>query len=481
MAQKKWYDNAVMVNRDPNWYGYIKGNTPKEIEASLRAGFGCYDGAVTDVLIGVFEQTAMTPNDSFMWRGDKYLQKKENGHDVDYSGLADLYNCFKVHNVDAVQVFIDVMHELGIRPWLTFRMNDVHFNDDATSFLHSDMFYEEVEARHIVTKHYPGYGNAFSFKYPRYKTALLGYIKEMLNRKYDVFGIELDFMREIYCFDYIKDKGIQEIMLDYVREIKAYVTEIEKRCGHDIKISIRTAASPIDAYQFGFDIKTMVDEGLVDVVVPTPRWAVSDSGLGIRKWRDWLGDDVAIIGGIEHRNLRGTQTLPEQTRAYAASYYAQGADGIYFTNHEYDTPRNHASWAVNKDNCHSGHREFLVTYQDIAAYPENQYKPLPLTVKAIADLPLELGKVRATDKVRVVIDFDGEMEEAPTLTIGKVQNVVGKECERVIGIIGKNPMILTDFIPLEYDMTGIETNGPVNLIFKGNGIIRYVNVIIDGE
>ena len=83
--------------------------------------------------------------------------------------------------------------------------------------------------------------------------------------------------------------------------------------------------------------------------------------------------------------------------------------------------------------------------------------------------------------MRVVVDFDGEVEEIPTLTIGKKQNVAGKECERVIGIIGKTPMILTDFIPLEYDMTGIETDGHVNLIFKGNGLIRYVNVIIDGE
>lgn len=56
--QGKWYDNTVMVNRDLNWYGYIKGETPQEITKNLQNGFNFYDGAVTDVLIGAFEQTA---------------------------------------------------------------------------------------------------------------------------------------------------------------------------------------------------------------------------------------------------------------------------------------------------------------------------------------------------------------------------------------------------------------------------------------
>ena len=47
-----------MVNRDLNWYGYIKGETPQEITKNLQNGFNFYDGAVTDVLIGAFEQTA---------------------------------------------------------------------------------------------------------------------------------------------------------------------------------------------------------------------------------------------------------------------------------------------------------------------------------------------------------------------------------------------------------------------------------------
>lgn len=52
MVQKKWYDNAVMVNRDPNWYGAAEGETAEECRASLENYLSKYEGAVTDVLIG---------------------------------------------------------------------------------------------------------------------------------------------------------------------------------------------------------------------------------------------------------------------------------------------------------------------------------------------------------------------------------------------------------------------------------------------
>ncbi len=480
METKKWYDNAVMVNRDPNWIYRIKGDSETECKEHFEKFISQYEGAVTDVMFAVLEQTAMVPNNSFMWRGEKYLQKIENGHEVDYSSYETMYKAYTEYNFDGIQIFIDQMHKLGIRPWLTFRMNDAHFSSAETSFIHSDMFYEEIAAGHNTHERYAYYRNLFNWRYPRYKNAILNYIEELLG-KYDIFGIELDFMREIYCFDYVGDPdGIQEIMLDYFREVKKRVTAAEKRLGHDLKISLRICRDPDEAYDLGFDVETMVREGLIDVLVPTGHFGSTDGCMPVRKWKKIVGDDIALIGGIETNNYKLTVNTPEHAKAYAASFYAQGADGIYFNNHEYYTDRNRASWRVNKENCHKGRREFTVTEQDYGAYDPLAFKPFPYTFVPKMFMPLELGRVKKTDKVTLIIDFDGPRR--PIAEILGVVDPVGKDIEPLIRpALGDKTVNLTEHTPIAYDLSGFETDSKVIVSLIGKGTISYMSVIIESE
>ena len=480
----KWYDNAVMVNRDPNWYGLIDASTKESCVSSLRNHFMQFKGSkVTDVMLGLFESSAITPNSSITWRGEKYLQKVENGIAVDYTstvGIGAVYKCYEEYHVDALEIFLDSMKASGIRPWFTFRMNDIHFQNHPTSFLHSELLYEEIAAGHTLGKRYPGRENAFDFRYPRYKNALLGYMKELLG-KYDVFGIELDFMREPVCFNFLDEPfGIREIMLDYIRNVKKAADEAGKRLGHDVKISIRICRDPDDAYDIGFDIGAMVDEGLIDVVVVTPHFNPTDSCMPIKAWRRLLGDDVAIIAGIETNNVKGTFNTALHSKAYAAGFYAQGADGIYFNNHEYDRPRNREAWQVNRDTCYDGRREFVVTTQDFSLFSTRKYEVLPRVFAGGVTFPLEIGKVKATDKVTLLIDFEGE--ELPTARIFNVADVEGRVVEPFKDVTwDKKEITLTEHTPVEYDMSGFETESRINLAFKGRGKISYVRLTIDAE
>ncbi len=481
MENRKLFKNALILNRDPNWYKYIDDTDADTCRASLEECFSWYKGAITDICLAVFEQTTMIPSEAFMWRGMKYLQKQENGYAVDYSGmdrLRKLYNCYAKYNVDAVQIFIDCMHKLGIRPWLSFRMNDVHYNEEKTAPIRSDMSYEEAAAGHKVGEEYGYYASCYDFTYPRYKNALLGYIKEVVD-KYDFFGLELDFMRECICFDYLNNPDCHKIMTEYIREVKAVVKAAEKRVGHEIKISIRTPRSLEDSLAFGFDLKTLCAEGLVDVVIPTPRWTCSESYLPIREWRAALGEDVAILGGIEALNLNATGNRPYNSRAYAAAFYAMSADGIYFNNHEDYSETVVETWSITPDNALTGHREFVVLYQDKFAYPEKRYKPLPLEINGTAVLPLEIGKVTASHKVKLVIDFEGET--APTVTVCGKADVVGNEIEPITVTKCGEPLVLSKFTPYEYELSGISTDSEFVLNFTGNGKVHYVKVVIDAE
>ncbi len=481
MAEKKWYDDAVMVNRDPNWMYRAGGDSPEVCRSVLESFFSKYEGNSTDILLGVLEQTTTMPSKHLMWRGLKAVQTIENGHEVSYPDHMGMYKAYTEYGVDGVQIFIDEVRRLGKRPWITLRVNDVHFPYDETSFLHSDMFYEEVKAGHNIGEHYGYYGNAFDFKKSvRYREALLGFIGEILDT-YDVFGIEMDFMREIYCFDYLGDsEGIHDIILDFMREVKRMAKKAEERVGHDYKISIRTCRDPEDAYTFGFDIKKMADEGLIDIVVPSPRWSPTDSGIPIRKWKALLGDSVGIIGGIESHNFKQTYNTWENAKAYAAAFYAQGADGIYFNNHENFNDRNRLSWTVNRASCYEGRRYFVVTEQDCAAYKSKAYKPLPFKIISNYQLPLEIGKVKKGDKVTLIIDYEGE--KLPKAAIGNVR-AEGKVVEPLVLPLQNKEQWLnaTEHTPVEYDLSGFETDGPIVLRFIGSGTVHYVRLTIDAN
>ena len=483
MGNKKWYDNAVMVNRDPNWYGACRGENAEACRANLSQYLSQYEGAITDVLIGVLEQTSIIPSDYIMWRGAKAIQKTENGKPVDYSSMMHLYKAYAEYGVDGVEVFIEEMKKLGIRPWITLRVNDVHNGSDETSFLRPDIYYEVKEAGEMVGPDYSYYATAHNFKYPRYREALVKYIGEIFD-KYDMFGLELDFMREIYCFDYFGDpEGIQEIMLDFMRRVKKMALEAEKRVGHDIKISIRTCRDPDDAYVFGFDIKKMADEGLIDVVVATPHFATTDSGIPIRKWKALLGDSIGVIAGMEmlnSANAARAHNFPENAKAYAASFYEQGADGIYFNNHEYYTDHNRACWQINRDSCYEGRRDFVVTYQDCCPYPVLAYKPLPFRIGYSNILPLELGKIKPTDKVKLLIDFDGE--NLPEIAINGFRANERKIVEplTLYGFRGE-PVYPTPHTPVEYDFTGISTDSKALIGLIGSGLVSYMRITIISE
>ena len=172
----------------------------------------------------------------------------------------------------------------------------------------------------------------YNFAYPEIREKFVRYIEELLT-KYDVFGIDLDFLREIYCLDYKNDPDCHKYMTAMIREIRSVLRAAERRCGHPICLMVRLPRSAEEARGFGFDIVTWCREGLIDAVSPCARWACNDSGVPIRAWRELLGEDIALFTGIESRSLEVSLNTVEQCKGYAAAGYAQGANGLYLNNH----------------------------------------------------------------------------------------------------------------------------------------------------
>ena len=153
--------------------------------------------------------------------GDKYRQTNENGYAVNYTG--DIYSRaaheqYEIRKIDRFALWLDEARKCGIRPWLSFRMNDCHNNAMPTNFLHPEFFHRHPEYRRI--RHRPPalyYDRCFDYALKPIRDRELGYIGEML-RRYDTDGVEIDWMREPYCFE----PGWEDraVMTCFMREVR---------------------------------------------------------------------------------------------------------------------------------------------------------------------------------------------------------------------------------------------------------------------
>lgn len=292
------------------------------------------DTCVTDILFNTFTQYSAT--DSLVWTtyADKYLQKELDGKPVDYSKRYEgIYTINKKYNTDPYKIWIDRCKQLGINPWISLRMNDCHKDAE----LKSVFYYEAVKNNWVIGDKYGYFWECFDYKYEIVREMMLLYIEEQINI-YNVYGIELDFMRDIYCFDYIDDNNDEcvAIMNDFFRDVKKIISKAEQKWGHPIKIATRLTRDIDQSYTYGFDARTLAKEKLVDIIVPSSRWHHIDSEIPVDVWKKEL-PDIEILGCIEtllsdEMGVLGSMT-DESARGLALSHLTKGADGIYLFNY----------------------------------------------------------------------------------------------------------------------------------------------------
>jgi hypothetical protein len=355
--------------------------------------------------------------------------------------LPPLYRAFCEFGLDWAQIAIDGCRRKGVRPWVYFRMNDLHSVDEPDSLFHDPFFCKAKENGWLNGNKIYGHPlgtsgsveNLYNFACPEVREWLLGYIEEMVMR-YDVFGFELDFMRNIYCFDYLNaEAGYQDLMTDLIRNIRAAVDRAEEKFGHEIKLAVRLGQSVEHNLVYGFDVAAWAKEGLVDLLIPSCE-EVCNSGVDIPAWREAVGNGVALAVGFDSHVIRWLvhEATPlyamrkDHLKAYAANYFNRGADGLYFNN--YYSPDKYARF-LDRAAAEEGVRTLAVSHQDIVPIGCSRYKPLPMALNnAPASLTLNMGRIRAGESVTVTVGFD--IEDASGVTVS-LNDVPAVSCEPV--------------------------------------------------
>ena len=393
---------------------------------------------ITDVLINNFCQFSLTPSKVFSSSSDIYLRTVENGVPCDHKEKhKGIHKLLTEYGLDAYGIWVDRCNQTGLKPWMTIRMNDCHCPDDITCFLRSDFFYEARDNGWNIGKQYGYYRYCFDYAVPEVRQKMLDYIEEQLDR-YDVGGLELDFMREPYCFDYINNKNCIPIMNDFIRNVKKIVTEAEKKHGHKIEISARLMRDIDQNLVLGFDARTWAREGLVDSITPTPRWDTIDSDMPLAVWKKEL-PQIDIFAGMESNTYNLGSDVPT-ILGFAANYLTDGVDGINLYN-QFVNPHTPPEYLVGRKEIFSTCASLetlkdkklrhVQTFQDTCPLGCEHFRPLPLTVEnnEKKTLPIKTSSLSFRKSGRVVfgivdcdiedvcVEFEGK-PLSPSLTKG---------------------------------------------------------------
>ena len=434
-------DKLIINADDSHWWGFWNdlADQGRFDDESLDQYVLQYaDSGVTDLLFNIFCQSSDVPTEVFTFRGDLYGMTEQNGNPVDYGNYVGLNAFYNEHDIDIFAKWIKKCTEVGIRPWLTFRMNDCHDPDEVTSQLRGDIFYTAEKNGWTIGEEYGYYRHCFNYAVPEIRKLMLDYTREQLLH-YDVYGLELDFMREIYCFDY-KNSDTNEIagiMNDYMRDTASIVSEAEQKWGHDIKLSVRLMRDIDQCYAYGFDVQAWCEEKLIDSVTVTPRFTSNDSAMPIADWKARC-PGIEIRAGVEtlvNTNEKGCCASAEVVRGYGAQYLTAGADGLYLFNYMSggtvgEREREVYDTCGSLDSILELPRRHVVTFQDTVPDGWQPYDPLPMKVKKenSASLEVETGYIPDGASVSVFIGVENEPENADDLRL----TVCGRDCSAAV-------------------------------------------------
>jgi len=239
---------------------------------------------------------------------------------------------------DLISASLNRAKEDGMEAFITYRMNDLHFNDTATHcpIVYSDFWYKHPEF--WLNDSTPGWNapRALDFAHKEVRDHKLAVISEQLD-KYDMIdGFDLDFMRFIVYFKMGEGRKNAPLMTQLVKDIKAKTEEVSARRGKKILLSVRVPPTVEDCLNKGLDIKEWIRLGLVDFVTIGIHWK-GDPSLPVAKFRDDLGKiDIPLYASVDDGGYTPRETFSHgMFRGMASHILSQGADGIYLFNQYY--------------------------------------------------------------------------------------------------------------------------------------------------
>ena len=232
-------------------------------------------------------------------------------------------------SIDPVNLVMNRARLRGMESILSYRMNELHDVDKPASPLLSPFWKAHPEYR---VGGYEGWGKeALSYAIPEVREYFFAILKEVVGR-YDLEGLELDFMRFPYYFPFRADSmdAYARIMTDFVERIRRMTDSIGRVRGNKILLSARVPTSLKGCAHLGVDPATWSRRGFIDFLTVAP-FLSTETDIPVHEIKAACGS-IPVYTCLEF-TIGARQMTREEKRAAAALLYAAGSDGMYLFNY----------------------------------------------------------------------------------------------------------------------------------------------------
>ena len=275
---------------------------------------------------------------------DGFLVRDENGNTKKTlapettAPMLKLYKSMIERGIDLFEMAVEETHRYEAEAWFSIRMNDHHYTDDPG--FNTSFSYDTPEVSGI-----DGSRKSMDFTKPAVQAYYREYVRELCE-KYDIDGIELDFLRSCPIMSSATPEN-REILNEYIASLRAVINEVAEAKGKTIGLSVRVYAEEAQNLDYGIDVAQWIADGSVDQVTVSGWYIPTYYNIPIEAWRESI--DARNVSGNSYTLLAGTDwgvrcdsrpyvgyvmwiTL-EQFRGFVSASYEKGADGIYIFNH----------------------------------------------------------------------------------------------------------------------------------------------------
>jgi len=225
----------------------------------------------------------------------------------------------------------EVCHQEGLDFFVSVRMN-THYEVDPASPSESGLRLNHPE---WLIGSPPGYSKGskehsirmgLNYARPEVRKHMAAIVIELFER-FDVNGVELDFMRHPVFFKFHEAYANHHLMTGMLRYIRRRMHEVSRARGKKFELAVRVPASFSAALGVGLDVRTWVREALVDILIAGGGFVPFD--MPFREFVEAVkGTPCQLYGCLEAARTREEELV----RAIAMKYWTEGADGLYLFN-----------------------------------------------------------------------------------------------------------------------------------------------------
>lgn len=347
----------------------------------------------------------------------------------DHDSLIALLSDMCRRGVDPHAIFIRRARERGIEPWLSMRMNDVHYAGH-TNCCYTSKFWQSHRELwrtpdYDLSKFHSQWPLGFDYSHEEVRQYHLRGLKEMLER-YDVDGVELDWMRHHLHLTPGKEKEQSHCLTEFMRSARSLVDAVGVGKGRRLPIAARVTTRPDAALELGMDPFVWAKEGLIDLLIVCCYYDSNDMQTPIAEWKRRLEEanpNVKFLVGCEPRiapeadNIRLARALTEaEWNGWVERGFSEDVDGFYFFNH-YAIPRDrgfglHLCDGINwkKNDFVNRPRAYPVSFCDAVLSSNLAGRQLPMALNIQRKIMISIGELPTSGNADVVFIFDKQVD-----------------------------------------------------------------------